>query len=505
MDTSPHIARTYTRPARADSSPPQQNAVPARPPRLRAVPSAGTAPPLLAAPTASSNTGSTTRATIASGGPTASVPTLKNTHSSEAEKQNSFSAAFVEFVGRILIEKMFFQNLHIPQDLLLSVVNNVIQAVAPEQKTKVDVYQEGTVLYKQFMGKELTPEEQRYDQAPKEIDVPGEILNGIKYSALALMGGSLYNSVTSAVNQGLWSHVPSIVGYGGAIVLGPKIIQGAVEKALAYSGLTAEQKKQLTPWLNTIGRLALGFMPKVNANERGVQYRHPSMEGHSKIVTSQGAVTMVGDEITVEHQGNVHAISREPEAYDGMQFKLHSIREITQDKIKLSVMNVAGHKVNVELTTTRSGMGQEIVAKSSDKNFEAYWNQEVRSSWPMTRINDLTCQSALALGAVASTVGQNALPVLIASLSCLPKSSASVGASKEHVDGMNKRVVMQQQFPAVFDLNSLDGINGFSIPGVASGGQLGYSASIVGDINGDSITDLMLGARTENASQGCSY
>lgn len=240
MDTTPTIARTDARITR-DDRPPQQHGVPARPPRLH-----------------------TDRA--------ASVLNVDIPDSGKAEKQNNFSTVFVEFAGRILIEKMFFQNLHIPQDLLLSVVNNVIQTVAPEQTTKVDVYQEGIILCKQFMGKELTPEEQRYDQATKVIDVPGEILNGIKYSALALMGGSLYNSVTSAVNQGLMSHVPAVVGYGGAIVFGPRMIQRAVEKALAYSKLTPEQKKQLTPWLNTIGRLALGFMPKVSANEQGVQF-----------------------------------------------------------------------------------------------------------------------------------------------------------------------------------------------------------------------------------------
>ena len=473
MNTTLYIARTHSRPVHGESPLPQQSGAAARPPRLRAVPPENTASPLLTMPAASS--------------------------------RNNYSAAFVEFVGRILIEKLFFQKLHIPQDLLLSVVNNLIQTVAPEQKNKVDVYQEGIVLCKQFMGKKLTPEEQRYDQAAKEIDVPGEILNGIRYSAMALMGGSIYNSVTSAVNQGLLSHVPAIVGYGGAIVFGSRMIQGAVEKALAYSGLTPEQKQQLTPWLNTIGRLALGFMPKVNANERGVHYRHPSMEGHTRIVTSQGAVTMAGDKITVEHQGNVNATAREREAYDGMQFKLHGIHEITPYKVKLHVINQAGQKVTVEFTASQNGFDKGIAVKSSDKNLEGYWNQEIRSVLPAVHTKDLTCQSALVLGAVASTVGQNALPALIASLACLPEVSTFAETKNEQAASMSKRAVMQQQFPAIFDLNALDGANGFTIPGVAAGGWLGISVSSAGDINGDNITDLVLGAFTVSSSLGASY
>ena len=48
---------------------------------------------------------------------------------------------------------------------------------------------------------------------------------------------------------------------------------------------------------------------------------------------------------------------------------------------------------------------------------------------------------------------------------------------------------MQQK---TFDLNTLDGTNGFVVPGVAPGGQLGYSVSTAGDINGDGLNDSCL-------------
>ena len=63
----------------------------------------------------------------------------------------------------------------------------------------------------------------------------------------------------------------------------------------------------------------------------------------------------------------------------------------------------------------------------------------------------------------------------------------------------------QNGFPASFDLNTLNGVNGFTVPGVAAGGELGVSVSTAGDINGDGISDLVLGASRANSYWGASY
>jgi hypothetical protein len=124
---------------------------------------------------------------------------------------------------------------------------------------------------------------------------------------------------------------------------------------------------------------------------------------------------------------------------------------------------------------------------------------------PAMQTKDLTCQSALVVGAVASTVSQNALPALIATLSCWTKVSA-LGETENKLGASNsKRAVMQQQFPAVFDLNGLDGTDGFVVPGVVASGWLGVSVSTAGDINGDGITDLVLGGFLANSGLGASY
>ncbi len=48
-------------------------------------------------------------------------------------------------------------------------------------------------------------------------------------------------------------------------------------------------------------------------------------------------------------------------------------------------------------------------------------------------------------------------------------------------------------FPAIFDLSTLDGSNGFRVDGVGQGSGVGGFVSSAGDINGDGIADILLG------------
>jgi hypothetical protein len=49
-------------------------------------------------------------------------------------------------------------------------------------------------------------------------------------------------------------------------------------------------------------------------------------------------------------------------------------------------------------------------------------------------------------------------------------------------------------FASSLDLSSLDGTNGFVIKGIDSGDNLGFSIDQAGDVNGDGVSDLLLGA-----------
>ena len=55
-------------------------------------------------------------------------------------------------------------------------------------------------------------------------------------------------------------------------------------------------------------------------------------------------------------------------------------------------------------------------------------------------------------------------------------------------------------FPAAVDLSTLDGTTGFSILGAEQGDRAGYAAAPAGDVNGDGVDDLLIGARRADPS-----
>jgi len=55
-------------------------------------------------------------------------------------------------------------------------------------------------------------------------------------------------------------------------------------------------------------------------------------------------------------------------------------------------------------------------------------------------------------------------------------------------------------FPATIQLSTLNGTNGFRIPGAAASDQAGYSVSDAGDVNGDGIDDFIVGATGADVS-----
>lgn len=65
------------------------------------------------------------------------------------------------------------------------------------------------------------------------------------------------------------------------------------------------------------------------------------------------------------------------------------------------------------------------------------------------------------------------------------------------------------QFDPAFELSHLDGLNGFVINGVAVDDSSGRSVSSAGDVNGDGIDDLIIGAHYadpgNNINAGSSY
>ena len=63
-------------------------------------------------------------------------------------------------------------------------------------------------------------------------------------------------------------------------------------------------------------------------------------------------------------------------------------------------------------------------------------------------------------------------------------------------------------FAASFDLSTLDGTNGFSLEGVDLGDHSGHSVASAGDVNGDGVDDLIIGASSADpngSASGASY
>jgi hypothetical protein len=86
------------------------------------------------------------------------------------------------------------------------------------------------------------------------------------------------------------------------------------------------------------------------------------------------------------------------------------------------------------------------------------------------------------------------------------------GADPRNSDRAGESYVVfghEQPFASSLELSTLDGTNGFMISGIGQGDRSGYSASAAGDVNGEGIDDLIVGAISAapggNPSAGQSY
>ncbi|MFI5343268.1 MAG: ankyrin repeat domain-containing protein [Chlamydiales bacterium] len=331
----------------------------------------------------------------------------------------------------------------------------------------------------------MTTNEQKYDNTPyHEINVLGEILNGIKYSTLALIGGNLFSSMTSAIQQRLWSHLPAIAAYGGLAAGGHLGVSYLVDQLLALRGLSEQQKTLLTPWLNLVGRLAIGCVPKVHATKDGVHYRYPSLSGpSSQTFSSEQISTIQGDVLTIRRQGTLDT----PEgSFDGTyeaEFKLHSIQELTGEKISIKVTTQEGVNVPIEFSTSQGLYGPEIHVNCENLLLKQHWDNYFRIQSHDKTITSVasemlkesptavhpfgmpSCPTGLIIGALASFGTHNPLPISVGALSCINSASASPSEEKQtvlHV-AAEGNMIHNLNLPSIihkYDINALDAPQG---------------------------------------------
>ena len=99
-------------------------------------------------------------------------------------------------------------------------------------------------------------------------------------------------------------------------------------------------------------------------------------------------------------------------------------------------------------------------------------------------------RSGFAVSSAGDVNGDGLTDLLIGATVADPNGSGS-GASYV-VFGRN--TAQSGPFPASLDLSSLDGTNGFRLDGVAADDRSGFAVSSAGDVNGDGLADLLIGA-----------
>ncbi|HXH55182.1 MAG TPA: cadherin-like domain-containing protein [Gammaproteobacteria bacterium] len=141
----------------------------------------------------------------------------------------------------------------------------------------------------------------------------------------------------------------------------------------------------------------------------------------------------------------------------------------------------------------RSYAGSSFVVFGTRSSFGAALELSTLNGANGFRINGVSANdySGISVASAGDMNGDGLSDLIIGAYGADPGNRTSAGSSFV-VFGT------RSGFGAALELSSLNGANGFSINGVSNSDQSGLSVASAGDINGDSLSDLIIGAR--NAS-----
>jgi len=136
-----------------------------------------------------------------------------------------------------------------------------------------------------------------------------------------------------------------------------------------------------------------------------------------------------------------------------------------------------------------SWAGESYVVFGSDGGFAASLDLSSLGGTNGFVINgiDPDDQSGFSVSGAGDVNGDGIADVIIGARSAAPGGSSSAGKSYVVFGSAGG-------FAASLDLSSLGGTNGFVINGIDAGDQCGFSVSGAGDVNGDGIADVIIGA-----------
>ncbi len=321
---------------------------------------------------------------------------------------NVLSAECMHIAIRRVIDKHFFQVQAegIPLDILYSLAYTVINITSAQEQAEqnkfLSVATEISILYKQMRGRPLSKEEQAYDKGLKEIDVMREVFNGIKWSSIFLLGEQLCSSVVSTVQHQLWSHLPAVMGYTAGALCGPPLIAKVVKQVLSRSTLSPQQQTRLEPWLTTVAKIALGFIPKVAADAHGVHYHYPSSQGSQETYLPGYRVSLNGDSLTLRTKGHLTVsgklIAGKFNATSVEVYKINSDDcwpESVDPVSRQTLISNKGREIQIARWKDKWDRGETTV-RSADPNEVAAWKDLLREKlmWPAVQGQGLSLVEA---------------------------------------------------------------------------------------------------------------
>ena len=135
------------------------------------------------------------------------------------------------------------------------------------------------------------------------------------------------------------------------------------------------------------------------------------------------------------------------------------------------------------------GAGQSYVVFGSTQGFPASIELSTLDGAIGFAINGIAAlsYSGVSVSAAGDVNGDGIDDVIIGAYFARPNGILNAGQSYV-VFGSSQR------FPASIELSSLDGTSGFAINGIAAGDNSGSSVSAAGDVNGDGVEDVIIGA-----------